>query len=97
MVTVKLDVNSVCVCVYLFFFSLFIVREPGTIAHPTKLSNGTIPKGIAKSQDSEDLKEHAKDQKDQKDASEKQQSCLDEPNLLVSLFYLFFSFLPYRI
>ncbi|XP_043466370.1 uncharacterized protein LOC122501155 isoform X3 [Leptopilina heterotoma] len=57
-------------------------KEPGTIAHPTKLSNGTIPKGIAKSQDSEDLKEHAKDQKDQKDASEKQQSCLDEPNLL---------------
>ncbi|XP_051164787.1 uncharacterized protein LOC127283756 isoform X2 [Leptopilina boulardi] len=54
-------------------------KEPGTIAHPTKLSNGTIPKGIAKSQDSEDLKEHAKDQKD---ASEKQQSCLDEPNLL---------------
>ncbi|XP_033207535.1 MAGUK p55 subfamily member 5-A isoform X2 [Belonocnema kinseyi] len=58
-------------------------KEPGTIAHPAKLSNGTVPKGIAKDFNEEDLKEAAKAPKDQKDALEKQQSCPDEPILLI--------------
>ena len=64
----------------------FDCRESGTVIHPAKLSNGTIPKGIAQDKDLEDLKKLSKDLKDQKDALEKQQSCLDEPNLLVSQF-----------
>ncbi|XP_076757236.1 uncharacterized protein LOC143427190 isoform X3 [Xylocopa sonorina] len=48
-------------------------KEPSTNAFTTKLSNGTIPKGLGK---------EAKDIREAKDAAEKQQSCPEEIKLL---------------
>ncbi|CAL7941063.1 unnamed protein product [Xylocopa violacea] len=48
-------------------------KEPSTNAFTTKLSNGTIPKGLGK---------EAKDIREAKDAAEKQQSCPEETKLL---------------
>ncbi|EZA46422.1 hypothetical protein X777_00175, partial [Ooceraea biroi] len=54
-------------------------RELGTNAFSTKLSNGTIPKGLGKEADIrvENISQ------ERKDALERQHSC-EEPNLLVS-------------
>ncbi|KAG7207713.1 hypothetical protein KM043_009330 [Ampulex compressa] len=54
-------------------------KELGSNAFSTKLSNGTIPKGLGK--DSEDVREE-KISPERKDALEKQQSCPEETNLL---------------
>ncbi|XP_024945782.1 uncharacterized protein LOC107272705 isoform X3 [Cephus cinctus] len=56
-------------------------KDLGTNAYPTKLSNGTIPKGIPKAKDATDISAA----KERKDILEKQQSCPEEANLLTPL------------
>lgn len=56
----------------------FDCREQSSNSFPGKLSNGTISKGLGRD---------PKDSEEGKDAAEKQQSCPEETNLLVSTLY----------